>query len=108
MISVTIFKIDHQYRGFVCEGHAGCGEEGYDIICSAVSALAINTVNSLEQFTQDEFSSEQSEDGGYLKLELSGGGSDEAQLLMKSLHLGLQMIEEEYGCDYVTVRVQQL
>ena len=54
MISVTIYRAGHQYRGFLCEGHAGYAEEGYDIICSAVSALTVNTINSIETLTEDE------------------------------------------------------
>ena len=30
-------------------------ENGQDIVCAAVSALIINTVNSLETFTKEKF-----------------------------------------------------
>ena len=36
------------------KGHAGYAEEGYDIICAAVSALTVNTINSIEQFTEED------------------------------------------------------
>ena len=107
MISVKIFKNGDQYSGFVCEGHAEQAEEGHDIICSAVSALTFNTVNSLEQFTDDAMEVEQSEDGGYLKLKLKGELSPEAIVLMKSLVLGLQMIEEDYGGEFLTVACEE-
>lgn len=107
MISITVLKAGHQYKGFICEGHAGYAEEGYDIICSAVSALTINTVNSLEQFTEDDFQVEQAEEGGYLKLVLSGRLSAEADILMKSLVLGLHTIAENYGQEFLTVTCEE-
>ena len=106
MISITIYKAGHQYKGFICEGHAGYAEEGYDIICSAVSVLTINTINSLEQFTEDDFQVEQAEDGGYLKLILGGEVSEQTELLMKSLILGLQTIEENYGKEFLNISIQ--
>ena len=108
MIHVTILKAGHQYKGFICVGHAGYAREGYDIICSAVSALTINTINSLEQFTEDDFEAEQSEDGGYLKLTISDHASEKAELLMKSLVLGLQTVEEEYGREFLTMETREL
>ena len=107
MISITIFEADHQYKGFLCKGHAGYAEEGYDIICAAVSVMTVNTINSLEQFTEDEMEVEQAPDGGYLKLMMSGKLSKEADLLMKSLVLGLQTIEESYGSEFVKMQIQE-
>lgn len=107
MISVTIYETDHQYCGFLCKGHAGYAEEGYDIICSAVSALTVNTIQSLEQFTEDGMEVEQAQDGGYLKLNLTGTLSKEADVLMKSLVLGLQTIEANYGSEFVNVQIQK-
>ncbi len=106
MISVTVFQKDGQFTGFLCQGHAGYAEEGYDIVCSAVSALTLNTVNSLEAFTEDGMKVEQKEDGGYLKLELTGEISGEADLLMRSLILGLQTIEESCGSRFLTVEIE--
>ena len=106
MISVTIYRTGHQYSGFLCEGHAEYAEEGYDIICSAVSALTVNTINSIETLTEDEMKVEQAQEGGYLKLDLLGRASDETCILMNSLVLGLQMIEENYGSEFVKVQIQ--
>ena len=104
MITVTFLKNDRQIAGYVCEGHAGYAQEGFDIICSAVSALAVNTANSIEQFTDDPLTVEESEDGGYLKVLLTGEISDQTKLLLASLSLGLKTIEETYGRRYLTVK----
>ena len=54
MVKVTVYQNqDDVYYGFRMEGHAGFAAYGNDIVCSAVSALVINTMNSIEQFTDD-------------------------------------------------------
>ena len=83
-------------------------QEGQDIICSAVSVLTINTVNSIESLTEDSFTAEQSPDGGYLRMELSGIPSLETQILMKSLLLGIRSIQESYGDEFVSVLSETL
>ena len=64
MITITVKKRNGNYLEFVSKGHAGYAEEGQDIVCAAVSVLVINTVNSLETFTDDQF--EVQEDDGYV------------------------------------------
>ena len=64
MITITVKKRNGYYLEFVSKGHAGYAEEGQDIVCAAVSVLVINTVNSLETFTDDQF--EVQEDDGYV------------------------------------------
>ena len=52
MIKVTIYKDkDNLITGFKVLGHAGYGQEGNDVVYAAVSALVINTINSIEYFT---------------------------------------------------------
>ena len=53
MISITILKDQSHYRGITCIGHAGYEKAGKDIVCSAVSMLVINTINGIDQFTED-------------------------------------------------------
>ncbi len=109
MIQVTIFQdSDRSYRGMELKGHAGYDEEGYDIICAAVSALAVNTVNSIEEFTQDVFSGEAAEDGGFLSLHLTEPISAESKLLLSSFVLGIQNIQEEYGEQYINIRFREV
>jgi len=73
-------------------GHAGYAEEGYDIVCSAVSALAINCVNSIEQIAGDTVETE--EESGFLLCRFPCGLSHEGRILVDSMLLGLNMIGE--------------
>ena len=99
MITITVFRESGTYRGFTCEGHADYAEEGYDIICSAVSVLTVNVVNSIECFTDDRASASVSE--GFLEFEFDGSVSDQSRLLLDSMILGLQDIQRNYGNEYI-------
>lgn len=100
MITVHVYqKSDSEYIGFETSGHADYADEGYDIICAAVSALTVNAVNSIEAFTSDTFEGEQKD--GYLKCMVTGSVSTTTALLLKSMVLGLEMIRENYGNEYI-------
>ena len=89
--------------GFQLSGHAGAGEAGEDIVCSAVSALTINTVNSLEQFTDAGFEEDYDEKTGFMKVVLNGSACDhDAQLLMASLELGITQMAQSYP-DHIRI-----
>lgn len=89
--------------GFCCSGHSGYAESGSDIICSAVSALVINTMNSIEAFTDDACSCRQEPESGTIEFRIVSRPCRESLLLLDSLFLGLQGIEEGYGKRYLTI-----
>ncbi len=93
---------------FVLTGHADSGPYGSDIVCAAVSALAISAVNGLEAlggFIPEVVVDE--EKGGYLAVSLidaiNGEQLNISQILLENLLLGLQSIEEE-NKKYLTVK----
>ena len=95
MIKVTIYKTERQeYAGFDMEGHAGYAEAGEDIVCAGVSALVINALNSIERFTDDETSCVSDEDTGSIEFRFDGIPSHDATLLLDSMILGLEEIED--------------
>ena len=107
MIQTTVFKKSTDsgndlYCGIVIKGHAGYAEEGEDIICAAVSALAINFYNSVETFTDDGFEGIAGQEDVQFDI------SPESQLLMNSLVLGLQNIENDYGKSYINIRFKEV
>ena len=67
MITITIYQNQEQVaQGFRCIGHAGYANVGEDIVCSAVSVLVINTINSIEVYTDAEFDIETEEETGLI------------------------------------------
>lgn len=95
------------YRGFQCKGHADYAEEGFDIICAAVSVLTVNAVNSIEAFTDDSFSVKGG-DEGLLELVLEGDASEKTGLLLDSMVLGLQEIQNSYGNEYIELKFKEV
>ena len=112
MIKTTVFKKSTDsgnavYTGVVMEGHAGYAGEGEDIICAAVSALALNFFNSVEAFTEDGFEGGAGESGSF-EFRFTSEISPESKLLMNSLILGLRNIEKDYGRTYIIIRFKEV
>ena len=96
MIQAVLYKSGKKVLGFEMKGHAEAADPGYDVVCSAVSVLVINTANAIEQLTDANLSEDQSPEGGYLKVMLSDGKDHDAQILMRALALGVEQIAENY------------
>ena len=109
MIQVTVHKKNQRIVSFEMTGHANFSEHGSDIVCAGVSALAITTVNSIEKLAGYQPIVEVDEvEGGYLYMEVVENLTKEqehtTQILLNSLLLGLEGIQEEYP-NYLTVQV---
>ncbi len=104
MIQVIVEKQRDDIVGFRMEGHSGYAESGSDIVCAAVSALAINCVNSIEKYAEDRFTLDTDEEEGRMSFQLEGKPSGEAQLLLQSMVLGVTEISRTYGKQYVTLK----
>ena len=109
MIKVLV-SIDKEcdYKSIEFSGHALFANHGNDIVCAAVSILAINTLNSIEIFCEDIISVEEDTENGLLAAEFKNKLSEKAKLLMDSLLLGLDGISKEYGKKYVTILRQEV
>ena len=51
MINVTYYR---QYNRVTGEGHAGSGPEGHDLVCSAVSAIALTLAGNVSYMEAQE------------------------------------------------------
>ena len=109
MIEATFYtNADGRIWGFQIHGHAGYARKGApDIVCSAVSALSINTVNGLEKFSSDTVRYKMDDDG-FLSAEVEairkGRGDQNSELILNLLHLGLQSVSQSYN-ENITVKV---
>ena len=106
MITIKVRKKNGSYEEFISKGHAGYAEAGQDIVCAAVSALIITTVNSLEKFTDDKFDVQ--EEDGFVSIHFRNDLSERGMLLMDSLLLGLTEIAGSYNNRYLTVKVKEV
>ena len=108
MLSVTVYRNPEGIiQGLQFSGHADFREAGEDIVCAAASVLAENTVNSIERFTEDGFEyCALNEEEGFLSFRLKSVSAD-SRLLLDSLLLGLQGIEESYG-DHIQIQYEEV
>ena len=100
MTRCTLFLDDaSRITGFSIKGHSGYAEEGSDIVCAAVSVLALTTDHALCRLVGLSPIERGGEDG-YMEVHLPDGMSQQqmhdAQLLMSALHLGLENIAQDY------------
>ena len=77
---------------------------GNPIVCSAVSMLAINTVNSIEKLTgltEQDYHCEWDDDGGYISFSLNSPHMRDtgAGILLDAMVLGLESVSEQYPKD---------
>ena len=108
MITVTVFNKQEKIVGVQLEGHAEFGKKGRDIVCSAVSILYINLVNSLESFTEDEKELNGSTKINFQNVILKRLPSERAELLFQSFMLGITTIEQKYGKKYIVILNQEV
>lgn len=102
MIKITIYRDSNGSAiGFKTNGHAGFAEYGRDIVCAAVSVLTINFVNSVEKLTGDRFKIQTGD--GLMKFRFQNEPGAGSKLLMDSLILGLQGIQNDYKNEYIQI-----
>ncbi len=107
MVKVTFFQNEaRDLVGFDCFDHAEYSD-GQDIVCAAVSALVITCMNSIETLTEDRFTCKTESETGDIQFRLAEGFGEKSQLLLQSLALGLEEIEENYN-DYLDVIFEEV
>lgn len=111
MISVRVLRDSASgIRGFEVSGHAGYAEAGYDIVCSAVSALCIAIANGLEKYCPSPVSIESGD--GLLRVvssessDVQGGIDNSSKLLYDTLMDALEAIAQEYP-DRISILAHQ-
>jgi uncharacterized protein YsxB (DUF464 family) len=101
MVSIVIRK-NRQGRilGFRCLGHAEFSENGLDIVCSAISVLTQTTIIALDELVRIPLTIEQDPEAGLIDCgwdaAIAGPEQEQAQLLVKTMCLGLREIERIY------------
>ncbi len=110
MTHVTIYTKSSKddIVGFRTEGHAGYADAGYDIVCAATSVLVINTINSIEQFTDEDCEITADEDNAVIELMVkSSHQSKELTVLLKALALGLSTIASD-NPNYLSITFEEV
>ena len=109
MTKVIIQKTGNgNYKGFTCKGHSDFAAKGEDIVCASISALVINTINSMEKLAEEDMDVTADEESGTICCNIKQTLSDNGKLLMDSMILGLSGIAEQYGGQYLKVKFKEV
>lgn len=109
MIDITIIKSKNgEYKRVTCKGHAGFGSAGNDIVCSAISILVINTINSLDALTDTQMAVNSDEEKGLIDCSFSAVPDEKGTLLLDSMVLGLKGVVSEYGGRYLKLKFEEV
>jgi uncharacterized protein YsxB (DUF464 family) len=109
MIWVDLYSSNEGLRGFTIEGHAGMAPHGEDVVCAGVSAVAQTALLGLEAYLPGGFAWNLEADGRircFLVDRLSPEDRRVSEIILGTLRLGLEAIENSYG-EYVKIREQR-
>lgn len=104
MTKITIFKKNGQISEFQAKGHSGYAEEGFDIVCSAISVASQMTLCALVEVLKLDVESDIKD--GYLHFKLADCQNDSAQCVLSALELTLKDIAKTYA-RYVKMEVRE-
>ena len=90
-------------------GHAGYAKRGRpDILCAAISALTIGTINSLEELAGERLTVTENEQTGFLKCDFESVLQEKSSFLMDSMVFSLENLSREYGERYLQVKFEEV
>jgi len=90
-------------------GHAGYAKRGRpDVLCAAISALTIGTINSLEELAGEQISVTADEDTGFLRCDFRSVLQEKSSFLMDSMVFSLENLSREYGEKYLQVKFEEV
>ena len=99
MIDVVIYQNSNSdYIGFTTNGHAGSDDPGHDIVCSAVSAIAITILNSIEELSDVSFTLDCDQESGNMDFMFKESPDIKAQTLIQEIDdLHAEIIDSSSG-----------
>ena len=105
MTTVTFYNLGNLICGFKISGHSGYSEEGFDIVCAAVSSAAIMAANTITEILHID--AEVTENDGFLRLNLSENEAEKSSVILDGLKLHLTALSEEYT-KYIKVKISEV
>ena len=94
MTTAKFLFSDDTIVSFELSGHSGAGEEGTDIVCSAVSSAVYMAANTIIEIMK--LSPEAEVRDGYLKLQISLEDARKSKVITDGLYLHLSELQNQY------------
>lgn len=96
MVHVTLlYGKDRSLRGYNLIGHAGLANEGSDILCAALSAMAVNTGNSIEKLTDTKVGIVVNKSEPLVDVRTKGTVDEKAATLLKAMEMFCEELEQD-------------
>ena len=90
-------------------GHAEYAKRGKpDVLCAAISALTIGTINSLEELAGEKLATSADEKTGFLRCDFESVLQEKSCFLMDSMVFSLENLSREYGGQYLQVKFEEV
>lgn len=108
MIKVLIEKEEDRIKLLTVDGHADFAKLGSDIVCAGVSSVVIGGINAIDILDDNvvfDVSASEDETGHITYRSISS--TYEEQLLLKSIILSLQAIEENYS-EFISIETREV
>ena len=103
MISVTFYKKCGEFIGFEFSGHSYYAEQGFDIVCSAVSSAAYLTANNITDIYG--IKADVTVSDGHMKL--TAEKSDNLNRNIDGLYRHSLQLQEQYQND-IKVKISEV
>ena len=113
MTTVTFYRKNGIYKGFICFGHADYAKKHFfhkepDILCSAISTLVFHTINSLQELAGEKLAIDTQEETGFVKCDFVSELQEKSIFLVDSFIFSLENIAREYGEQYLQVKFEEV
>ncbi len=89
--------------GYTVSGHAGYADDGYDIICSAISAVTQTALLGLERHLKIHPSYDVNQEDGVLKVALNSAPTELTEAILETMVYGVQSIAKQCP-EYVRIQ----
>ena len=90
-------------------GHAGYAKKNQpDVLCAAISALVIGTINSLEELAGERMNVSTDEESGFIRCDFQGILQEKSSFLVDSMVFSLENLSREYGEKYLQVKFEEV
>lgn len=101
MIRVRVKSVCDCIQFIQLKGHAMSAPHGQDLVCAAVSSMAVGTLNALASLCENSFVA--SMDEGHIKIQVTDLQNSDCQLILKVFLIQLQTVEESYS-KYIQIQ----
>ena len=90
-------------------GHAGYAKKNQpDVLCAAISALVIGTINSLDELAGERMNVSTNEDTGFIRCDFQDILHEKSSFLVDSMVFSLENLSREYGEKYLQVKFEEV